>query len=470
MFNAIKPFFTHEYYLSSTYEAQTNQYTPNNFSQKTDYTNAKDYLQFWQKFVDFSNKNNPDDITETDIMNFIDVNLYFKFRSSSLQNYASRLAASYKVVHNRDFNSDFPNVKRYLKDTYGLYGPKEPWKGKVFYNKKKTVFKIGPSHEKVWELFCTFTGKTEDWKEDEILAFFDDQLKVKKPASVNGTKHYLAQKYEKVFFKPMSDDFPDYSNKVLEMVKNAPLPPQDVTEADIRTQSMDAPFKEFCDFTEKTEGFVESDVFKYFEDYVFQRMKHELYSTYKVKLAASYYEKTRKEFDIDFPTVDAYITKRIRYFKSDKIWQKFCDFTNKSDNFTEEEILNFLEYSFTPLTSHTYLGLVKKYKAVMSKMYQLISNRNIFEDYPKIEELISKKITELKGLAGTGEGTTIKEDIDTDDDDLVSIVDRSEIRKQEKYDMQCENEWERFTEFTKKTEGFTENDFKDYFNNYFKLV
>ena len=71
------------------------------------------YIQFWQQFVNFSKKEQLEDIFEEDFLKFLD-HLYFKKQHKHLTNYFSKLVLSYKVVHMREFNEDFPNVRKYL--------------------------------------------------------------------------------------------------------------------------------------------------------------------------------------------------------------------------------------------------------------------------------------------------------------------------------------------------------------------
>ena len=78
-------------------------------------------------------------------------------------------------------------------------------------------------------------------------------------------------KYEAKYYKPIEEDFPNLLEKISEIIKNAPLPVTP-TSSDVKFNRNLKLWQEFCDFLEKSEDFKESDVIKYFEEVIFQKM------------------------------------------------------------------------------------------------------------------------------------------------------------------------------------------------------
>ena len=76
------------------------------------------YHTFWQRFVNFSCKSNPDEILEDDLKEFIE-HCALNTRKETILSYKSKLQVAYYLVHKRNFHEDFPNMAKFFRDNYG---------------------------------------------------------------------------------------------------------------------------------------------------------------------------------------------------------------------------------------------------------------------------------------------------------------------------------------------------------------
>ena len=67
-------------------------------------------------------------------------------------------------------------------------------------------------------------------------------------------------------------------------------------------------WKNFCAFTNKTENFMENEVFGYF-DHLREKIKPGSLLSYRGRLCKTYNLHMFRDFNIDFPNVKDYVTK-----------------------------------------------------------------------------------------------------------------------------------------------------------------
>ena len=122
-------------------------------------------------------------------------------------------------------------------------------------------------------------------------------------------------------------------------------------------------WNKFCHFTKKTSNFTEEDVIGFFES-LFQNQETSIYA-WKSRLETMYLSKTTRVLTKDFPNVDNFITSRMNTNKEtlsqqqkqsnlkpklnqfvqtyETVWKTFCDLSQKSEGFVEEDVLGFFE-------------------------------------------------------------------------------------------------------------------------------
>ena len=126
-------------------------------------------------------------------------------------------------------------------------------------------------------------------------------------------------------------------------------------------------WNKFCHFTKKKSNFTEEDVIGFFES-LFQNQETSIYA-WKSRLETMYLSKTTRVLTKDFPNVDNFITNRINSNKEitlsrqkqqhqqsnlkpklnqfvqtyETVWKTFCDLSQKTEGFVEQDVLGFFE-------------------------------------------------------------------------------------------------------------------------------
>ena len=110
-------------------------------------------------------------------------------------------------------------------------------------------------------------------------------------------------------------------------------------------------------------------------------------------LETMYCIQTNKDFNVEFPKVELFVykfvleNKRIngdysRESRMSLLWKKLCDFTNKKDNFKEDDIKQFFEN----------LDLKSRYLLInmnlLLEIYHRKTNRDFKEDFPNVVDNI----------------------------------------------------------------------------------
>ena len=70
-----------------------------------------------------------------------------------------------------------------------------------------------------------------------------------------------------------------------------------------------------------------------------------------------------------------------------KIWEKFCVFTNKTENFEENEVIGFLESM-----SSTKSVRLDNFKLELMNIYFIKTGRNFNVDFPKVDAFVLEKM------------------------------------------------------------------------------
>ena len=134
VFEAIKTDILHPITLFKMANSSTNEDTSSQafvYPPKMPHSDQiPSYHTFWQRFVNFSCKSNPDEILEDDLKEFIE-HCALNTRKETILSYKSKLQVAYYLVHKRNFHEDFPNMAKFFRDNYGptrYLFPKNAWK------------------------------------------------------------------------------------------------------------------------------------------------------------------------------------------------------------------------------------------------------------------------------------------------------------------------------------------------------
>ena len=115
-------------------------------------------------------------------------------------------------------------------------------------------------------------------------------------------------------------------------------------------------WNKFCHFSKKTSNFTEKDVIGFFES-LYQKQESGIYAA-KSRLETMYLSKTTRVLTKDFPNVDNFITnlyisrrqhdllkpKLNQFIQTyETVWKTFCDLSQKSEGFVEEDVIRFFE-------------------------------------------------------------------------------------------------------------------------------
>ena len=117
---------------------------------------------------------------------------------------------------------------------------------------------------------------------------------------------------------------------------------------------------------------------------------------YRFRLAEVYGVKTKQKFYDDFPNVPQFLAKmdveenqniQMEKFKDCRgdVWQRFCDFTGKSDGFTENDIEAYFRHF--PLETFDK-NVVEEFLKDFTKKYNEVTQRKFDIEFPKIRDVI----------------------------------------------------------------------------------
>ena len=168
-------------------------------------------------------------------------------------------------------------------------------------------------------------------------------------------------------------------------------------------KSCEIEWQKFCHFFNKnfeenfTENFTENDLKDYFSD-CFQRLTN--IDVILTKIAHIY---SKKHNNIDFfeifPNIRNFVLKRKKVAQSqqENVWEKLCEFTNKTENFSKEEMMEFFEILFQRNTQkrlwqRSNTNLVNSLRFRIAKIYYENFSRDFSKDFPEVDKFVTNKV------------------------------------------------------------------------------
>ena len=216
-----------------------------------------------------------------------------------------------------------------------------------------------------------------------------------------------------------------------------------------------------CDYTKKTEDFQEAEIIAFLEDLVsnvsigVQRTyKYDKLKDCKDYITYAYFLKTNRKFDEDFPNVQEFVEE---YCPDQEmlVWKKFCAFNNKKTDFTEEDILAYLNMYYKKFETETIVSMVDKtysHMLVLSKCFYEKAENNICEGFLNVPQN--------------------KEEIDAYFNNPDLFEDLKSLRIQGIYEFQNKDHdysdlekkiWREFCTFVHRKNNFYKENVRDYF-------
>ena len=313
------------------------------------------------------------------------------------------------------------------------------------------VSRYGHERTVVWKQFCEFTKKTESFTQNDAAEFFESLLKRLSLNGVYRKMRRLVGAYNEEMGKRFSSDFPNipinkkeiqarFDNKNTEHSSNSlsqEISETKVESADTNTKSdkdnckslsptndstnrieiepqipkmkmnmglnKKEIWKQFCQFTQKTENFTQKEAAEFFESLLdserfslnglWNRMKH---------LAGAYNIKIGNQFSSDFPDVPITKTEiQIRFDekkfekspqtkkKLKATWKKFCKYTKKTENFVENEVIDFFE---SLMKCISFKELYRQIRFLV-RAYFNETKRQFVDDFPNVPIMKSQMLS-----------------------------------------------------------------------------
>ena len=186
----------------------------------------------------------------------------------------------------------------------------------------------------------------------------------------------------------IKDENEDYED-VIEVI-------EEVKKQERFEKSCETEWQKFCDFFEKSENFTENDLKDYFSD-CFQRLTN--IDVILTKLAHIYSKKYNIDFFENFPNIRNFVLKRKKVAQSqqENVWEKLCEFTNKTENFTKEEMMEFFEILFqrhipSRLWQRSNTNLVNSLRFRIAKIYYENTSRDFSNDFAEVDNFVTNKV------------------------------------------------------------------------------
>ena len=182
-------------------------------------------------------------------------------------------------------------------------------------------------------------------------------------------------------------------------------------------------------------------------------------------------------------------------------WLTFCQFSMKTNGFTENDFMKFFEMVFESRGKKIKPLIYTNIRTKLEAMYQFHEGKNLDEAFPVIKDFVMKKIKKTfnesnddengvkkkRGRPPSKKKTEVKLEQKNDDDELkqkpkrgrppgpikthepkVPRMSLDEDVKETKASKSSIHAWEKFCNFVRKADEFTEEDFISYFESLFK--
>ena len=162
-------------------------------------------------------------------------------------------------------------------------------------------------------------------------------------------------------------------------------------------------WKQFCQFTKKNENFTQKEVAEFFES-LLDSKRFSLNGLWRrmQDLAGAYNMKIGNKFSNDFPDVPITKTEiKIRFDEKNfenspqtkKIlraaWKKFCKYTKKTENFVENEVIDFFE----SLMKRISFKELYKQMRLLVRAYFKETKRQFVDDFPNVPIMKSQMLS-----------------------------------------------------------------------------
>ena len=166
-------------------------------------------------------------------------------------------------------------------------------------------------------------------------------------------------------------------------------------------------WKCFCDYNFKCDGFTEEDIIGFFDMFSLKNISQNGVTSFLAKLKAMYLVRCRRIFDEEFPNALKLIAKKIPSYPKDSIemvnnetdpakitWLKFCDFTKKSKDFKNDDVINYFKIICEEKGSDSkeIFDEIRKIAEIYSREF----NRNFHKDFEVANEYISIQMSKRK--------------------------------------------------------------------------
>ena len=285
--------------------------------------------------------------------------------------------------------------------------------------------------ESFWMRFCQMTQKESDFTDSEIISFFKFELKTKKWKHTTLNQHLtiFRRLYREKHAKEFDEDFPEACQFVKDYVKkpryNVVSSKGTVTTKVARRKDrfmyFERIWKRLCEMTKKDVGFTDSEMtsFLKFEAQT-RNWQPKTLCSIQSAFRTLYQEKHERNFEEDFPKACSFIAEKMKTNFDDKenedtnnvpqnddsmnktpesfslrdneedlrrleVWQEFCNFTKKSEDFDEKHIIDFMQSETTKSQRMT------NWLYPLAEAYTLKFDKDFWFEYPNVFKYLLKK-------------------------------------------------------------------------------
>ena len=232
----------------------------------------------------------------------------------------------------------------------------------------------------MWQRFCNYSNKNDSFTLKDIVGFLR-----RYPIKIGTAKfqmEQLARMYYRKTNKDFFEDFPgikDYNFQKRCLVRKFEAEEGPLSEYEkIRLKNIST----------RQEMFGQLDLGKKVSDLSASKQKY----TARPK-SLEPVKKSRRLQNVDAEKEALSFDTR----QLSEIWKKFCSYANKTENFTQDDVMGFLEKLLLP---KSYSGIypessssktLSMYKMAIAAMYSTKFNRNFDIDFPDIDDFVIEK-------------------------------------------------------------------------------
>ena len=396
--------------------------------------NATYISRYWNEFKKISNKTQ--NFEEADIKRYFEY-LFTKVVDPAVvkQNHKPKFFAIYFAQLYRTIDQDFPKIGDWIDSRCDELSSQRNCEKKPII---RTDFSkpVKPFQEKIWTKLCQMTQKQDGFTDAEMTTFFklESETYNWKPEKLKAVKYLFRRFYLEKHGRHFNVDFPETCQFISQTLKSkrggeevhkAGNNPKPRSLSKKTRRYYESLWTNLCEKSKKEVGFTDDEMISFF------KIESETKSWKPITIGIIYsmfirlyQEKFGKSFKDDFPKTCIFIAEKTQQLERNfdgkenknsnnlpqnndsmnksisksnsnknseddtrrsEVWKEFCNFTKKSEDFDEQNIIDFMQSETTKSQRMT------KWLYPLAEAYTLKFDKDFWFEYPNVFRSLLKK-------------------------------------------------------------------------------